>query len=65
MRKLKQATQRQKARRVLKQKKRQTETTYHDGLATKSMAASLRNEPSPPGRASSNSQGRGQKVTLH
>lgn len=65
MRKLRQAAQRQKARRALKQKKGQAETIYHDGPAIKSMETSPRNEPSLPGRTSSAPKGRGQKVTLH
>jgi hypothetical protein len=64
MRKLKQATQRAKARRELKEKKERTETGYIDRPASKVAKTSIRNGHSPPpGRTAS--AGRSQKTTLH
>lgn len=62
MRKLKQATQRQKARRALKEKKEQAETS-HD--RPKSMKAGTRTGQTSTGRPAGGRNGHSQKATLH
>ncbi|WP_126115983.1 MULTISPECIES: hypothetical protein [unclassified Bosea (in: a-proteobacteria)] len=64
MRKLKQATQRAKARRELKEKKERAETGQVDRQLLKAAKTNVRNGHSTPsGRAAS--AGRSQKTTLH
>jgi hypothetical protein len=65
MRKLKQATQRERARRKLKEGKAQGEAAHHHEPPPKSMSAGTRNGHSPPTHAMSTADRRGQKATLH
>ncbi|CAN7428217.1 hypothetical protein LJR090_003418 [Bosea sp. LjRoot90] len=64
MRKLKQATQRAKTRRELKEKKERAETGHVDRPASKVAKTSVRNGHSPPPGRTANAE-RSQKATLH
>lgn len=65
MRKLKQATQRAKARRVLKEKQKEADAIRGDRPASKPATAGARNDGSSPRRAAGEASPRGDKAIVY